>query len=64
MFLAACRYGRLFQNSRLKEILKKADELLPLSDNCDHYYKVLLLHSRLENWELFLKTILSFRNTR
>ncbi|NOU96192.1 hypothetical protein GC093_23625 [Paenibacillus sp. LMG 31456] len=36
----------------------------PFTNNCDHYYTILLLHNRLENWELFLKTLLSFRNSR
>ncbi|WP_144028905.1 hypothetical protein [Paenibacillus tyrfis] len=36
----------------------------PFTNNSDHYYKLMLLHNRLENWELFLKTLLSFRNSR
>ncbi|MFD0678664.1 MULTISPECIES: hypothetical protein [unclassified Paenibacillus] len=36
----------------------------PFTNNRDHYYTILLLHNRLENWELFLKTLLSFRNSR
>ncbi|MCZ8513392.1 hypothetical protein O9H85_13330 [Paenibacillus filicis] len=36
----------------------------PFTNNCNHYYKLMLLHNRLENWELFLETLLSFRNSR
>ena len=36
----------------------------PFTSNCDHYYKLLLLHNRLENWENFLSTLLTFKNTR
>jgi hypothetical protein len=36
----------------------------PFTNNCDHYYKLLLLHNRLENWELFLKTLLTFKSSR
>ncbi|MDF2960317.1 MAG: hypothetical protein K0S39_2052 [Paenibacillus sp.] len=36
----------------------------PFTNNCEHYYKLMLLHNRLENWEQFLSALLYFKNTR
>jgi 4-hydroxyphenylpyruvate dioxygenase-like putative hemolysin len=36
----------------------------PFTNNCDHYYTLILLQNRLDNWESFYKIILRFKNSR
>jgi hypothetical protein len=36
----------------------------PFTNNCDHYYTLILLQNRLDNWESFSKIILRFKNSR
>ncbi|MGQ5393030.1 hypothetical protein ACT8ZS_19625 [Paenibacillus sp. M.A.Huq-84] len=36
----------------------------PFTNNCDHYYHLLLLQNRLENWERFLALLEQFKNSR
>jgi hypothetical protein len=35
----------------------------PFTTNCDHYYTLILLQNRLDNWEGFSKIILRFKNS-
>jgi hypothetical protein len=36
----------------------------PFTSNCDHYYKLMLLHSQSECWEQFLQLLVSFNEKR
>ncbi|OXM87071.1 hypothetical protein [Paenibacillus rigui] len=36
----------------------------PFTNNSDHYYKLILLHDRLECWESFLRLLFRFKNNR
>lgn len=36
----------------------------PFTSNCDHIYRVLLLHNHLETWEQFFKLIIHFKSSR
>ncbi|MDQ0888528.1 hypothetical protein QFZ81_003616 [Paenibacillus sp. V4I9] len=36
----------------------------PFTSNCNHYYKLILLHSQAECWEQFLKLLVKFNSER
>ncbi|KRE96905.1 hypothetical protein ASG89_30720 [Paenibacillus sp. Soil766] len=36
----------------------------PFTSNCDHYYKLMLLHSQSQCWDQFLQLLVSFNEKR
>jgi hypothetical protein len=36
----------------------------PFTDDCDHYYKLMLLQNRADNWEQFRSVLFKFKNNR
>ncbi|UUZ80524.1 hypothetical protein LJK88_37560 [Paenibacillus sp. P26] len=58
-----------FTNSQviaLKAVIERDKKYFsyPFTNNCDHYYRLLLLHNRLESWEGFLDLLDRFKNKR